>query len=337
MKIHRNTAYILTEGSHVETHGENLKVVSKDGKRELPLRNLESLIFLVWDGWISAEAARRCGEMRIGVAFATPNGKFLTGLTGTPKGNITLRKAQYEYSRVPENRLTLAKKLVQAKLCSQRRQLGRHRRDHGSETKENENRIKVLERKISNVKTEEELLGLEGEGASLYFSNFGEMIKNPIKPWEGRSRRPPKNPENALLSFLYTIATNDCRSALLCVGLDPYLGTYHHDRSGKPALALDLVEEFRTRLADQTLLSLFNNNQLSPEEFEESEFGWQLTEDGRRKTLTVYQTRKNDEFLHPWIGERITWGLAPIVQARRLARHFREEEEYGTITEGEQE
>ena len=331
MRVHKNTAYILSEGAHIETRGENLRVVAKSGTRELPLRNLESVVFLVWDGWISAEAARRCSEMKVGVAFATPHGRFLTGLTGAPKGNITLRMAQFSFAQDKAKKLSLAKKIVAAKLRAQRKQLGRHRRDHKEQTDEAERHVKRLETLAEKAECEEELLGVEGEGAREYFGHFPILLKNPIRPWEGRSRRPPRSPENALLSFLYAIATNDCRSALLIVGLDPYLGIYHHECSGKPALALDLVEEFRTPLADQTLMALSNRSELKESDFEENELGWELNEAGRKKCLTTYQERKKEEIEHPWVQGKVPWGLIPVIQARRLARHFREEEPYETF------
>ncbi|MEI8285468.1 MAG: CRISPR-associated endonuclease Cas1 [bacterium] len=333
MKIHKNTVYITTEGTWVQTEGESLQIRLPDGeKRSLPLRNLDSVVLLVWDGVITAEAARRCSESGVSVAIATPTGKFIASVDGYPRGNITLRRAQYRFSDDADKKLSVSKSIVRAKIVSQKNLLARHRRDHQVLTlEEMERQLSRRFEAVLSAQSEEELLGREGDAANIYFQGFPLLIKNPLNVWTGRNRRPPKDPQNAILSFLYSLATNDCKSALALVGLDPYCGIYHHDQPGRPSLALDLVEEFRVRMADQTLLSLLNRNQVGLPDFEVAETGsseWRLNADGRKKVIQEYQKRKSEEIIHPYLDERVSWGLIPTIQARLLARHIREQDEY---------
>jgi len=287
---------------------------------------------LVWNGYITAEAARRCSEEGVSISIGTPNGQFLVRTEGFPRGNISLRRVQYRLSDDPEWKLKHAKMIVTAKCRTQKDLVARHRRDQQApELRTIETKLETYGKMISTATSEKELLGIEGIIASEYFSSFPTLIKNPLTEWEGRSRRPPKSPENALLSFLYAVATNDCKSALALVGLDPYCGIYHHDQSGRPSLALDLLEEFRIRLGDQTMLALINRKQITLDDFESGSKmlnSWSLTEKGRKKTIKHYQERKNEEIFHTAIGKKISWGLVPIIQARLLARAFRSEETY---------
>lgn len=330
MKIHRNTIYILSEETQVHIEGESLLLITKEKeKRNIPLRNVDNLIMLTWKGVFTAEAIRRCSEAGVSISIGNPNCKFLARAEGFPRGNITLRRAQYRFSDNTCKKLEISKKFVQGKINSQRRMIARHKRENNQSLLQKELKLK---RSIENTKfceNEEELLGIEGDAAAQYFSIFNEFIKNPIEVWKGRSRRPPKSPINALLSFFYVLGTNDCKSALALTGLDPQCGIYHHDQPGRASLALDLLEEFRVRLGDQTAINLINKKQINQDDFkQESTGGFYLKENSLKKAIQYYQERKNEKIYHPKVEEEVTWGLIPLIQARLLARHIREEENY---------
>src|SRR5690606_29095509 len=212
--------------------------------------------------------------------------------------------------------------------------LSRALRDHGATLPENAkqalsdaaNRLLRVSDRLWHATSVDELRGLEGDAARLYFHVFDKLIRVecPDLRFQGRSRRPPKDPVNALLSFLYTLVTHDCRGALETVGLDPAVGFLHRDRPGRPSLALDLLEGFRPMLADRLAASLINRRQLTTKDFRSLENGGVVLEDDARKTvLAAYQERKQDEILHPFLGEKVQLGLLPYVQALLLARHLR--------------
>jgi CRISPR-associated protein Cas1 len=249
------------------------------------------------------------------------NGRFQARIEGPVTGNVLLRRAQYRASDQPEE---IVRSIVIGKIANQRSVLMRSLRDYGAEFAEADRAAIVavterLARIVRRVELADETLdalrGSEGEAANLYFSVFDHMIRSPDEEmrWKGRSRRPPLDPVNALLSFLYTLLTHDCRSACESVGLDPAVGFLHRDRPGRPSLALDLMEEMRPVLV-----------QLRAKDFEARDGGAVImSDDARKLVLTAWQERKKDERLHPFLEEKAPLGLTPYLQAQMLARHLR--------------
>lgn len=334
MRQIKNTLYLLSEGSSVQIEGEALTIrVNSERVRDLPLRSIENITMMCYNGWLSAETIRRCGDSGISINIGTPTGKFQVRVEGNPKGNILLRREQYRIADNEVKRLSFAKAFVSGKIKSQNETLRRKNRG----CTEHEQAIKRMERlqeRTQTAENDEELLGIEGEAAATYFSRFHTIIQNPGFAWTKRTRRPPKDEINALISFLYALATNDCKSACLATGLDPYCGLYHKDIPGRPSLALDLVEEFRCKLGDLCAASLINNKIIQISDFERIEtpsheiIEVKLTETGLKKVISHYQTRKNEEIYHPPIQEKVPWGLVPLLQARWLAKAIRECQEY---------
>lgn len=332
MKKLLNTVYVTTEGAALKKDGENLVAeVEGQEKARVPLHMLASVVafgpILVSPALIGA-----CAAAGISVALFERNGRFLARIEGPAAGNVLLRRAQYRASDEPED---IVRAHLLGKVANQRAVLMRALRDHGDElaldarapiTAATE-RMAHLLRKIERALTDSDSLrGMEGEAAALYFSVFDHLIRSPDPElrWTGRSRRPPLDPMNALLSFLYTLLTHDCRSACEAVGLDPAVGFLHRDRPGRPSLALDLMEELRPVLVDRLALSLVNRRQLRTRDFEIRDGGAvMLTDDARRTVLTAWQERKKEERLHPFLSEKAPFGLVPFLQAQLLARHLR--------------
>ncbi len=260
------------------------------------------------------------------------NGRFQARVDGPTGGNVLLRRAQYRACDEPEE---IVRSMLVGKIANQRAVLMRTLRDYGDEHEPADRdtlervaeRLAQILRRVELVdETLERLRGSEGEAANLYFSVFDHLIRSPDTEmnWRGRSRRPPLDPVNALLSFLYTLLTHDCRSALESVGLDPDAGFLHRDRPGRPSLALDLMEELRPILADRLALSLINRRQLRARDFETKEGGAVLMADEARRTvLTAWQERKREERTHVFLGEKAPLGLVPHLQAQMLSRHLR--------------
>lgn len=335
MKKVGTTLFLVTEGSHVEIRGECLVIRVKGTRiRDVPLRTIENITIMCWDGWLSAETMRRCSEHKISINVMTPHGKFQARVDGCPTGNIHLRRQQFRVADDAEKSLELAKAMILGKVKNQATYLKRKARETGSNGAGGRKLDSVTDR-VSKAQSNEHLLGLEGEAASIYFSSWDELVLNRKFRWNGRNRRPPKDELNALLSFLYVILANDCKSACLTAGLDPYCGLFHKDKPGRPSLALDLMEEFRVKLADQCALFVVNNNVLAPSDFTVKKIPGSdevieclLGEESIKKVLEVYQKRKLEEITHPSIGEKIPWGWCPTVQARLLAKSIREDVDY---------
>ncbi len=308
MKKLLNTMYVTTEGASLRKDGENL-VADVDGaeRARAPLHMLASVVAF-GAIYLSPALIGACAGAGITIVLLDRVGRFQARIEGPVSGNVLLRRAQYRLSDQPDD---VVRSLLIGKVANQRAVLMRGLRDHGDELAGD---------------TLDHLRGHEGEAANLYFSVFDHLLRTPEMSlrWRGRSRRPPLDPVNALLSFLYTLLTHDCRSALEAVGLDPAVGFLHRDRPGRPSLALDLMEELRPALADRLALSLINRRQLSADDFEVRDGGAVLMKDDARKTvLTAWQERKKDERLHPFLEEKAPLGLAPYLQAQLLARHVR--------------
>lgn len=332
MKKLLNTIYITTEGAALRKDGENL-VADVEGleKARVPLHMLASVV--VFGGiFISPALIGACATAGISIVLLDRNGRFAARVEGPVSGNVLLRRAQYLASDKPDE---IVRSIVMGKLANQRSVLMRGLRDYGDaldEAKRAEltdavSRLARILRRVEHADTSSDAMrGSEGEAASVYFSVFDHLIRvpEPDMRWKRRSRRPPLDAINALLSFFYTLLTHDCRSACESVGLDPAVGFLHRDRPGRPGLALDLMEELRPVLADRLAVSLINRRQLTSKDFEARDGGAVLlSDDGRKTVLTAWQERKKEERMHPFLEERIPLGLVPYVQAQMLARHLR--------------
>ncbi|KQZ84702.1 type I-C CRISPR-associated endonuclease Cas1 [Mesorhizobium sp. Root157] len=332
MKKLLNTVYVTTEGASLKKDGENL-VAEIDGaeRARVPMHMLASLV-VFGAIFISPALIAACAGAGITVVLLDRVGRFQARVEGPATGNVLLRRAQYRASDTPED---IVRSILLGKIANQRAVLMRGLRDAG-EGMASPARSRIVEatqrqahilRKVSLAGMGlEQLRGAEGEAASLYFGTFDALIRapDPQMRFQGRSRRPPLDPVNALLSFLYTLLTHDCRSAAEGVGLDPAVGFLHRDRPGRPSLALDLMEELRPILADRLALSLINRRQLRVADFETRDGGavW-LTDEGRKTVLAAWQERKKQERQHAFLGESVPLGLVPHLQAQLLARHLR--------------
>src|SRR5690606_25501211 len=277
---------------------------------------------------MSPSLMNACTEAGVTISFLSEHGRFLARVEGPRTGNVLLRRTQHRTADDPIKSLIIAKGIVAAKLANQRTVIRRALRDHGRNSALADAEIRmthVAMRALAAVDVDS-LRGCEGEGAALYFGAFDAMIRNSDTQFAftGRSRRPPLDRVNALLSFLYAILGNDCRGALESVGLDPAIGFLHADRPGRMSLALDLMEEMRPVLADRLALSLINRRQLAASDFMEGEAGAVLlNETGRKLVLTAFSERKRQMLRHPFLGENMPLGLVLHVQAQILARHLR--------------
>jgi len=325
-----NTLYITTDGAYVRKDGQNV-VVEVDGAERLrvPVHLLGAVAAF---GRVSLSPALMGSLAEAGVcmAFFGMNGRFLARVEGPVSGNVLLRREQYRRADAPEDCAAVVRAIVAAKALNQRTVLQRALRDHGASldpaAREAVDAVQAIARRAVHEADVDRLRGWEGEAASLYFGVFPHALRvdDPALRFKGRSRRPPLDPVNALLSFLYTLLVHDCRGALEGVGLDPAAGFLHRMRPGRPSLALDLIEELRPQLADRLALSLLNRGQVGAGGFRVMENGAVLlTDDARRTVLTAYQDRKKDEIEHPFLGEKASLGLLPHLQASLLARTLR--------------
>lgn len=331
MKKLGNVLYVTTPKAYLSLDGENV-VVKKDDQSSmrLPLHNLENVVCFNYPG-VSPALMGACAERNIGLSFLKPSGRFLARVTGTVKGNLLLRKKQYELSQNKNFCVTIAAGFLLGKIANSRKVIERALRDHAllvdvPALRAVSGFLKESLRAIQVSETLEELRGLEGSAAKQYFRVFGQLILQQHEDFafKERSRRPPRDNMNSLLSFFYTLLTYEVASALEAVGLDPYVGFLHADRPGRPSLALDLMEELRPVFADRLALSLVNRRQISGEGFTQKESGGVLMDDDtRKKVITAWQARKKDEILHPYLQERMPFGLIPHVQAMLLARYLR--------------
>ena len=326
-----NTLYITTENSYATLDGENIVVKVEDTvKGRFPLHILESIYFFSYAG-ASPALIGKCVDQNIDIVFATPSGKFLARPTGRTKGNVLLRREQYRIADDENRKLMIAKNFIIGKLVNEKRVLDRMVRDHADRI----DREKFLDSSASIlsiakaaqvVEDTESLRGLEGRAAVIYFSHFSDMVLRNKTDFlfSKRTRRPPLDNINALLSYVYMMLSSMCASALEAVGLDPYVGFMHTDRPGRVSLSLDLVEELRPVLGDRFVLCLINNGIVNSGDFQVQENGSVLiTEDGRKKIQQSWQKRKQEKIEHPFLKEKIEWGLVPYTQAMLLARYIR--------------
>ncbi|MCD7797909.1 MAG: type I-C CRISPR-associated endonuclease Cas1c [Akkermansiaceae bacterium] len=332
MKQHLNTLYVTREGSYLSLDGETVSVsLHRQRLIRVPLRNLEAIQTFGWDIGASPHLMAHCAEAGVRIAFCNPHGKLLCNVTGFTHGNVLLRRQQYRMADDARASLNVAREMVAAKILNARCVLQRGLRDRTDMTEAERHAaaeaVRDMARGVRRARAAESasaLLGVEGNAAECYFGAFGSLLAGEDFRFDRRSRRPPKDPVNALLSFAYALLSSDCKSALEAVGLDSAVGFYHRDRPGRPGLALDLMEEFRAPLADRLALTLLNRRQLSPGDFAVDEGGSvRLTDDARRTVLTTWQERKKEMIVHPFLQERVTLGLLPHIQARLLAQRVR--------------
>ena len=333
MKHLLNTLFVTSEDAYLSLDGENV-VVNREKQviARYPLHNLLNIVSFSYAG-ASPALMGACAEREVALAFCTPRGKFLARVTGEGNGNVLLRRTQYRAADDLTLSCRIARVMIFGKLYNARWSIERTCRDHGLRIdaqvlKGASAKLKELLPAILEESNLNSLRGLEGVGASTYFGVLDDMILNNKETFffRARSRRPPLDAMNAMLSFAYSLLAHDCASALESVGLDAYVGFLHRDRPGRTSLALDLMEELRPCMADRFVLTLINNRMISPGDFEVSESGAVLlTENARRTFLKNWQEKKRDTMTHPYLSEKLQWGIVPYIQALLLARYLRED------------
>ena len=329
-----NTLFIGTEGAHARLENDQVKV-EREGEKLLtvPLHHLGSIV-LFGTCTASAPLMMKCADDGRAFILLDRGGRFRARLQGKTSGNVLLRKAQYDYHNSSVASLNLCRRIVAGKIQNARQVLLRGARDlDGAKRTEQAEAVRVsaelhaqLLPQLATTATTDEARGIEGFAAQSYFGVFDHLITSQRADFrfDGRSRRPPLDRANCLMSFLYSLWTTDCVSALEGVGLDPQFGFLHVLRPGRPALALDLVEEFRSVIIDRLALALVNRKQVQASDFQERDGGAVLlTDDGRKKVLAEFQRRKQVEVAHRLFKERVPIGLLPHIQARILCRHLR--------------
>jgi len=328
-----NTLYVNTQDAYLARDGETVQVrIDREVRFQIPIHNLEGIVVFGHSG-VSPALIGLCAERGVALTFLTEHGRFLARLVGPISGNVLLRRRQYHLADDPAASLCLASAFVTAKIANARSVLRRCIRDHehavavrdilrATET------LTVLIGRAQSAQSIDDLRGIEGEAARTYFSVFDHLITDQKSDFffRGRSRRPPLDRVNALLSFVYTLLLHDTRSALEAVGLDPAVGFLHKERPGRMSLALDAMEELRPSLADRLVLSLINRRQVTAKGFVVRETGAvTMDEDTRKTVLVAWQKRKQEKIRHPYLNENILVGLLPYAQSLLLARFLRED------------
>lgn len=333
MKKLLNTLFVTTEDAYLSLDGENV-VVSREKKEisRFPLHTLSDIIAFTYSG-ASPALMGGCAERGVGLTFCSPSGKFLARAVGKSGGNVLLRRMQYRVADDPSQSCRIARNMIFGKLYNSRWSIERTKRDHAmrvdaEKLRKSIDKLKELCPTALEETSLESLRGTEGLGAKAYFGAFDEMILQNKEQFffVERNRRPPLDNVNAMLSFAYSLLGGTCAGALESVGLDSYVGFMHRDRPGRVSLALDLMEELRPCFADRFVLSVINNRIISPSDFATTDSGAVLlTDSGRRRFLQAWQERKRDMITHPYLKEKMPWGLVPYVQALLLARYLRED------------
>jgi CRISPR-associated protein Cas1 len=334
MRQHLNTIYVTSEGAYLRKDGANI-VVEVDGNERgrAPFHMISGVMCFGRTG-ASPELLAACAGAGVALSFLSPEGKFLARVEGPRTGNVLLRRTQYRVADAPSQAVAIVRGIVAAKAANQRAVIRRALRDYGTEMLEPtrdtvtqaEWRLTDAARRAVSATDVDSLRGIEGEAAAVYFGVFDAMIRTGDETFSfrGRSRRPPLDRVNALLSYLYALLGHDCRAALESVGLDPQVGFLHADRPGRAGLALDLMEELRPVLADRLALTLINRRQVSAGDFAIEDGGAvSLKEDARKTVLIAWQERKRDTLRHPFLLETVTMGLVAHLQALLLSRHLR--------------
>lgn len=328
MKRHLNTLFVTSEGAYLAKEGECL-VVRIEGrpKARVPIAGIESVVCL---GRVSCspQALEHCARNGVALTHLTESGRFMARMEGPVSGNVLVRRTQYRWADDPERSASLARAFLAGKIANARlvlRRAARERDDQPGALAEAADRLDGLLRLLDRERTVDGLRGVEGEAGRIYWAAFPAMIGASTGiSFGGRSRRPPQDPMNALLSFLYTLLAHDIRAALEANGLDPQVGYLHRDRPGRPGLALDMMEEFRAVMADRLALTLVNRGQVRADGFRRLDGGGVVMDDDTRRTVIIaWQERKRVERSHPFLGETAAIGLFWHLQALLLKRHLR--------------
>lgn len=331
MKKHLNTLYVTTQGAYLSKEGETVVVkVEGDIRLQIPVHTINGIVCFGNVG-CSPFLMGFCAENQVGLSFLTEHGRFLARVQGPVSGNVLLRREQYRRADDLEASAEIAKSVVTGKIANCRTVLQRALRDHSDKIEEGAVRHAVLRltRQIELIdgnNSLDELRGFEGDAAHIYFDVFDHLIVAQKKTFhfDERNRRPPLDNVNCLLSFVYTLVMHDVRSGLEAVGLDPTVGFLHRDRPGRPGLALDLMEEFRPYIADRLVLSLINLQQVQDKGFKKMDSGAVVMNDDTRKTVLVaYQERKQEEIIHPFLGEKVKIGIMFHIQSLLMSRYLR--------------
>lgn len=331
MRKLQNTLYVTTPSAYLSLDGETIVITNDDEcLGRFPLLNLENIVSFGYRG-ASPRLMGACAERGIGLCFLTQHGRFLARISGPVSGNVLLRTEQYRIAGTETDALPFAKMFLTGKVFNGRWSIERTLRDHTLRV--DTDRMKTVIEQMKQALAEipealetEKLMGIEGIAAKAYFSVFDQMIlkNSDYFRFDGRNRRPPTDPVNALLSFTYSILGNEIAGALESVGLDPAVGFLHKLRPGRASLALDLLEELRAPLADRFVLSLINLGTVTEPDFARKENGAvYLTDEARKRFLAAWQKRKQEEITHPFLKEKIPWGLVPYSQAMMLSRCIR--------------
>lgn len=331
MKKLLNTLYVTNPDYYLSLDGLNIVVNEKNNEiGRVPLHNLEGIVTFGYTG-VSPALMGECAKNNISLSFLSYSGRFLVGIHGGVKGNVTLRKTQYAISEDMIKCTNIAKNFIIGKIYNSKWVIERAIRDYPlrldtQKLKQKSQYLSNSLKMIDKVRGLDELRGIEGEAASVYFSVFDDLILQQKDKFifTTRNKRPPLDYVNAMLSFSYTLLTGMCVSGLETVGLDPYVGFMHRDRPGRASLALDLVEEFRAVYADRFVLTMINKKILDESDFITKENGSVImTDDARKEFLKHWQNKKQEVIKHPFLDEKVEWGLVPYTQAMLLARYIR--------------
>ena len=325
-----NTLYVMTPEAYLGKDGQNVVVsVNQEEKFRVPAINIEGIVTFGYMG-ASPGVMKLCSENGISLTFLSPHGRFISRVQGATKGNVLLRKKQYQLSDDELWSLHVAQLMIGGKIQNYCNILGRYIRDYGT-NEEVEQAIYVLKKAKQNALTAQNktmLIGYEGMASNAYFEVLPVLILNQKTDFQfhGRNRRPPTDAVNAMLSFIYTLIANDVSAALETVGLDPYVGFLHTLRPGRTALALDMMEEWRAYLGDRFILSLINKRQITIKEFLfQGDNSVVMTDKGKKIFISAWQRRKRETIIHPYLNEKIEIGLLPYVQAMLMARYIRQD------------
>ncbi|HHZ01567.1 MAG TPA: type I-C CRISPR-associated endonuclease Cas1 [Tissierellia bacterium] len=333
MKKLLNTLYITNPDYYLSLDGLNIVVTEKNNEvGRIPLHNLEGIITFGYAG-VSPALMGECAKNGISLSFLSYSGKFLAGIHGTIKGNVILRKEQFKISEDPIRSMRIAKNFIIGKIYNSKWVIERATRDHPlrldvEKLKRKSQYLTNCLKMIEKINGLDELRGIEGVAASVYFSVFDDLILQQKETFifSNRNKRPPLDNVNAMLSFAYTLLVSMCSSGLETVGLDPYVGFMHSDRPGRASLALDLMEELRAVYADRFVLTMINKKILNESDFIEKENGSVIMTDDARKTfLKHWQNKKQEVIKHPFLDDKVEWGMVPYVQALLLARYIRDD------------
>ena len=331
MKKLLNTLYVTTPDAYLSLDGENIVLLQdKNELGRVPLHNLEGIVCFGYRG-VSPALMGACAEKGIGLCFLTQYGRFLARISGPVSGNVILRKTQYFQAADEMRSLKIAKSFLLGKIYNGRWCLERLKRDHPMRIDQERLNAAIGQMlhsiaELEKARTREELMGIEGIAAKAYFGEFSQMIlrNEEIFSFDGRNRRPPLDPVNAMLSFAYTLLGNEIAGALEAVGLDPAVGYLHTIRPGRASLALDMLEELRAPLADRFVVTQINLGIFNEKDFLKKENGAVfMTDDARKRFLSAWQKRKQETIVHPYLKEKIPWGMAAHAQALLLARYLR--------------